>query len=369
MLFSWKCIIFSSYFFVFAGRHRAALRDFEKAMSYEPSNKKLHTEVRKTREAIKACVKRTPRQCVPIRELAAPIGPPGFVAAFGASKEEVKEIKKEEIKKEKEESKKREERPIITMVEEEEEEEEEADAEAEAEADAEAVEEEEGPSDAPEPPNSPDSDTSWVMIDEEAENDKADVGDVGDVGVGGVDGVGGAGDDSDDEIEASGKTPSAVPVVEIPNEIIVEKERARMAARTALNIARAEKKKKITEIVPKTSYEFTRVWRSISEEQKLTYLADTVGPKVLPKLFKQTGMESDLLLDLLRISSLSMETKHLLLVCDGFTKMSRFGTTLMFLQDEERQVMSEYLLRVVSDMDVQQKFPKRYGRVKSGFGL
>ena len=142
-----------------------------------------------------------------------------------------------------------------------------------------------------------------------------------------------------------------------------------MAARTALNIARAEKRKKITEIVPKTSYEFTRVWRSISEEQKLTYLADTVGPKVLPKLFKQTGMESDLLLDLLRISSSTMETKHLSLVCDGFTKMSRFGTTLMFLQDEERRVMSEYLLPVVSDMDVQQKFPKRYGRVKSGFGL
>ena len=69
----------------FLGRHRAALRDFEKAMSFEPTNKKLHTEVRKTREAIKACVKRTPRQRVVIRELAAPVGP-GFFGAPGAKK-------------------------------------------------------------------------------------------------------------------------------------------------------------------------------------------------------------------------------------------------------------------------------------------
>jgi tetratricopeptide (TPR) repeat protein len=51
------------------GRHRAALRDFEKALTLEPTNKKLHAEVRKTREAIKNCVRRTPRLKVPIREI------------------------------------------------------------------------------------------------------------------------------------------------------------------------------------------------------------------------------------------------------------------------------------------------------------
>ena len=44
------------------------MRDFEKALALEPTNKKLHVEVRKTRELIKSCVRRTPRQSIPIRE-------------------------------------------------------------------------------------------------------------------------------------------------------------------------------------------------------------------------------------------------------------------------------------------------------------
>ena len=45
------------------------MRDFEKALALEPTNKKLHVEIRKTRELIKNCVRRTPRQSIPIREI------------------------------------------------------------------------------------------------------------------------------------------------------------------------------------------------------------------------------------------------------------------------------------------------------------
>eukprot|EP00949_MAST-11_sp_MAST-11-sp1_P004740 g4740.t1 len=51
------------------GRHRAALRDFETAMRLNPTNKQAITEARKTREAIKSSVKRTPRCSVPVVDI------------------------------------------------------------------------------------------------------------------------------------------------------------------------------------------------------------------------------------------------------------------------------------------------------------
>jgi len=44
------------------GRHRAALLDFEEAARLEPNNKATQSEIRRTKEAIKASVKRAPRR-------------------------------------------------------------------------------------------------------------------------------------------------------------------------------------------------------------------------------------------------------------------------------------------------------------------
>jgi RNA polymerase II-associated protein 3 len=50
------------------GRHRAALRDFEAVLVYEPRNKQAINEIRKTREAIKISVKKAPKKIATITE-------------------------------------------------------------------------------------------------------------------------------------------------------------------------------------------------------------------------------------------------------------------------------------------------------------
>ena len=161
--------------------------------------------------------------------------------------------------------------------------------------------------------------------------------------------------DDDDDDDA----PVIVP--EIPNEL----------APTITTSKRTRKRKKLTDDVPKTSYQFTSVWRSIpTSEEKKNYLSK-IGAKLLPKLFKQTGIEADLLQDVLQhASDLScMTLPKLLLLCDGMTKTSRFATTLMFLDETEKMNLYNLLKDMLEDENILKKFPKRYGRVKKAFGV
>ena len=120
------------------------------------------------------------------------------------------------------------------------------------------------------PPTSPGSDSSWVHVDNEEEKQNLEEEDE---------------DDEDDEDD----TPVRIVVrsvrhgtvhhftllmfldvalflsslqADIPNEVVPQKVRA----------TRSKKRLKLYEQIPKTSYEFVRVWRSIAADEKVLYI-------------------------------------------------------------------------------------------------
>jgi hypothetical protein len=355
------------------GRHRAALRDFEKALVLEPSNKKLHTEVRKTREAIKSCVRRTPRQQIPVREIGS-VSDVYFQGATNQGKEEQRsfgptfteipdeagDVAKVEEVEEVEEKKKQVSasavsiEKVVSIVEEES-----AAAAAVAEEEREGEEATDMPIPTERQPTSPGSDSSWVVVEEEEEFERrrseaktteSSASSSSSSGEKKEERKSDSGDDEDDE--------KTVLVPEIPNEL----------APTINTERRVRKRKNVVDVMPKTSYEFVRVWRSINDEEKNKYVK-MIGAKSLPKLFKQTGIETDMLEDLLRMASTAFTSPKLLLLCDGMAKTSRFATALMFLGDAEKETMLSTLSTVLMDSAIQEKYPKRHGRVSKAFGV
>ena len=355
------------------GRHRAALRDFEKALVLEPSNKKLHTEVRKTREAIKSCVRRTPRQQIPVREIGS-VSDVYFQGATNQGKEEQRsfgptfteipdeagDVAKVEEVEEVEEKKKQVSasavsiEKVVSIVEEES-----AAAAAVAEEEREGEEATDMPIPTERQPTSPGSDSSWVVVEEEEEFERrrseaktteSSASSSSSSGEKKEERKSDSGDDEDDE--------KTVLVPEIPNEL----------APTINTERRVRKRKNVVDVMPKTSYEFVRVWRSINDEEKIKYVK-MIGAKSLPKLFKQTGIETDMLEDLLRMASTAFTSPKLLLLCDGMAKTSRFATALMFLGDAEKETMLSTLSTVLMDSAIQEKYPKRHGRVSKAFGV
>ena len=87
------------------------------------------------------------------------------------------------------------------------------------------------------------------------------------------------------------------------------------------------------------------------------------------KLFKSTGIESDMLMEVIAICSTVFTHNKLLLLCDGLSKTSRFSTALMFLETKELEELQSCLNTMMKDPAMQEKFPKRYQRVAKAYGL
>tara|TARA_B110000091_G_scaffold38948_1_gene42028 strand:+ start:269 stop:562 length:294 start_codon:yes stop_codon:yes gene_type:complete len=90
---------------------------------------------------------------------------------------------------------------------------------------------------------------------------------------------------------------------------------------------------------------------------------------VAVKLFKSTGIESDMLTEVIAICSTVFTHNKLLLLCDGLSKTSRFSTALMFLETQEMEELQSCLSKMMKDPTIQEKFPKRYQRVMKAYGM
>ena len=352
------------------GRHRAALRDFEHALTLEPGNKKLHTEVRKTRENIKNCVRRTPRQALSVREVG---GASSAAQLWGQNSESSREdatsapalpsssssssipssssltsslppqpsastttvdhkIKKAQIEEVKEEQ----------------------NCEK-----LEGEEESSTPSEVPADGNSVN------------ENETAAV----------TQAVGDAIPDSDDEAsiedEASLKAKAEAEAAAAAAVKALEKQKTEGRRKAA-----AAKRKKLWETIPTTSYEFLRVWKSFqpqsndnqseSEQSALSSRAkyiQLIGAKGVGKLFKSAGLESSLFMELFhtgRKAFMPSKPGQMLSLLDTLAKCSRFSTTLMFLDSAEKAEVGGLVKGLLEHHGG--KFPKRAGRIRKVFG-
>ena len=134
--------------------------------------------------------------------------------------------------------------------------------------------------------------------------------------------------------------------------------------------AAAKRNRRVGETAPATSYEFIRVWKSLgteAPERRVAYVR-LVGAKAFQKLFKTAGVETDLFVEIFYASLSAFMPKkpgQVLALLDGFTKCSRFSTTLMFMADGEKAKLQAQLQPIVDRGAA--KYPKRVGRIRTAF--
>ena len=305
----------------------------------------MHTEVRKTRETIKNCVKRTPRVRLPLREVAAPVagGWQGNTADSAVANENNNNNNNNNRKKKEEE----EEAGVVAA------------AAAVAEAAVEEEQHQQSPSAIPETEARP---TKVAILEETPEPPPA----------------------AEVRAEPSPKATPAAPAAPVAPEVSLastankspppttadagSKQTAEAPAKRKTTAAK--RNRRVGETAPATSYEFIRVWKSLGSEaaeRRVAYVR-LVGAKAFQKLFKTTGIETDLFVEIFHASLSAFMPKkpgQVLALLDGFTKCSRFSTTLMFMADDEKAKLHAQLQPIVDSGAA--KFPKRVGRIRKAF--
>jgi len=101
---------------------------------------------------------------------------------------------------------------------------------------------------------------------------------------------------------------------------------------------------------PSTLFDFNRTWNSLSSCEERWQYFSTIEPSTLPKLC-QTSLDPSLLasileaiLDVLSVSGdVSKIKERMLAYLDGFSKVPRFETVVLFLSEKEKQRAKQVL--------------------------
>lgn len=120
--------------------------------------------------------------------------------------------------------------------------------------------------------------------------------------------------------------------------------------------------------LPKTGYEFERVWRSLSSDPEAfcAYL-QLIKPSMYKKLFKQ-GIEADLTAGIIgnvRDCMLAADHAHSLKTLSGMIKIARFETIVRFFGSKEKSDLSE----IFSQLEAGGADAEKVATTKEKYGL